>query len=59
MTKERANIFRMAEHLHMPVGALLKTMSAAELVSWGKLQQWDHDQKQLAEFMKARSHSNG
>ena len=59
MTKERANIFRLAEHLHTPVGALLRQMTSAELISWGLLADYDHQQKELAEFRKAQAFSNG
>ena len=46
---------RLAEHLHMTVGALLRNATGAELRSWGALAQWEHDQKQLAEFRKAQA----
>ena len=57
MTMERVTIFRLAERLGMSVGVLLQTLSRAELISWGLLAQWDHDQKQLAEFRKAQAFS--
>jgi len=55
MTRERANMHRLAEHLHMTVGALLRNATGAEMRSWGMLAQWEHDQKQLAEFRKAQA----
>tara|TARA_R100001594_G_scaffold40312_1_gene72135 strand:- start:1284 stop:1472 length:189 start_codon:yes stop_codon:yes gene_type:complete len=53
MTAERAAIFRLAEQLGKTVGALLREMSGAELIAWGKLGEWEHEKKQRAEFLKA------
>lgn len=59
MTQERAGMFKLAERLQIPVGALLSQMTGAEVISWGMLGEWEHQQKQLAEFKKAQAYSHG
>lgn len=59
MTKERAGLFRMAQHMQTTVGTLLQTMTAAEWQSWALLEQWEHQQREIAEFKKAQALFNG